>query len=256
MNRAWRGSPAVARGEGRRVPAELVRDRETRQAVLKDSDEAEVLIVECVQRAVESTAERFQQPDIVQPSVAGRRETSELTEDALARGLRDERGRVAKQLLGVLVHAELELVLEPHCTKEAERVVDEYRVRDGPYAARLQIALPVVRITHISRSDAHGDRVEREVARRDIGLDARGQRREVDRLIGVGRRHAPGTVTLRERKRRAAEPSCIAKGSLPRLAAGDVEIEHRATEKLVANGAADDPCFLVAEDLADSLIHP
>ena len=47
---------------------------------------------------------------------------------------------------------------------------------------------PVVRIVRVTRRDAHGDRVEREVARREVGVDPVGERREVDRLVGVRRR--------------------------------------------------------------------
>jgi hypothetical protein len=63
-------------------------------------------------------------------------------------------------------------------------------------------------------------------------------------------------VALREWERRTAESARIASSSLPRVATGDIEVEHGTSEKLVANGAADDPGLLALEYLADTLIHP
>jgi hypothetical protein len=65
----------------------------------------------------------------------------------------------------------------------------------------------------------------------------------------------PGPVTLREREHSTAEPVRETVRSRPRVAARDVEIEDGATEKLVADGAADDPRVLAGEELSESLIH-
>ena len=153
------------------------------------------------------------------------------------------------------VHAEAELVLEPHRPEEAQWIVEEDRVGDGTNAPVGEVGPSVVWIAEIARSHAHRDRVEREVARGEVRLDAVGTGREVD---GLGRSAAatPGAVTLRERKGDAPEASRVANGGVPWLAARDVEIEQGTSEQLVADGATHDPRLLVAEHLANSLIHP
>ena len=154
------------------------------------------------------------------------------------------------------VHAEAELVLEPHRPEEAQWIVEEDRFGDGANAPVGEVGPSVVWIAEIARSHPHRDRVEREVARGEVRLDAVGTGREVDGLRSVRRRYAPGAVTLRERKGDAPEASRIANGGVPWLAARDVEIEQGTSEQLVADGATHDPRLLVAEHLANSLIHP
>ena len=194
-------------------------------------------------------------PTLVEAAVAGRREPFELCERPLAGRLRHERHRRAEQGLGALVHAESELVLEAHRAQEPERVVEEDRLRDRPDDARAQIGAAVVRIVRLAGTHRHGDRVEREVARREIGVDPVADRREVDRLVDAVRDDPPGSVSLGEREDRPAEATGEAIRCVARLRARDVEVENRAQEELVSHGPADDPCVLVPEDLAESLIH-
>ena len=54
---------------------------------------------------------------------------------------------------------------------------------------------------------------------------------------------------------RAAEAAREAMRRVARIRAGDVEVENRPEEQLVADRAADDPRLLAAQDLAESLIH-
>ena len=239
-----------------RVAAKAVRDRELHEAVSKDGDETEARIVERLDWTVQPTPQGLEEPDLVQTSVSGRGEALELTENSLAGGLGDERRGGPQELLRAQIHVEAELVLEPDRPQQAQRIVDEDRVRHRSNHAGGEIGSPLIRVAWLARSNPNGDRVEREVPRREIRLDPIGKGREVDGLIGVWRCYAPSAMALRERKCGPAETARITKSRLPRIAAGDVEVEHRATEKLVANGSSYDPRLLVAEYLADALIHP
>ena len=80
-------------------------------------------------------------------------------------------------------------------------------------------------------------------------------RREVDRLVDAVRDDPPRSVPLGEREDRPAEAAGEAIRCVAWLRAGDVEVENRSQEELVSHSAADDPCVLVPEDLAESLIH-
>ena len=192
----------------------------------------------------------------MQPTEAVRRETLELRENALARGLRHERGRRTEERLGALVHPEAELVLEAHRPQQSQRIVEEdaSRTRRGSTPAR-EIGTPVVRVVGVARRDVLGDRVEREVARREVGVDPVRERREVDRLVDALGDDTPRAVPLGEREHRAAEASREAMCRVARIRARDVDVEDRPQEQRVADRAADDPRVLAAQDLAESLIH-
>ena len=66
--------------------------------------------------------------------------------------------------------------------------------------------------------DRHGDRVEGEVARREVGLDAVAERSEVDGLVDAVDDDPPRAVALRERERRAAEATGEAVRGVARIA--------------------------------------
>jgi hypothetical protein len=151
---------------------------------------------------------------------------------------------------------ESELDLQPHRSQEAQRIVDEDQVRDCANAPCVEIRSALERIARSTRSDPDSDRVEREVARGEIGFDAIRKRCEINGLRGVCVGYAPGSMVLRERKRSTTEPARVENGSLTRMAAGDIEVEYWTTEELVADCTSDDPGFLVAEYLANALIHP
>ena len=59
--------------------------------ILKDGDEAEVRIVERLDRTVEPTTQRLEQAHVVETLVTGRREAPELGEDSLSRWTGNER---------------------------------------------------------------------------------------------------------------------------------------------------------------------
>ena len=72
----------------------------------------------------------------------------------------------------------------------------------------------------------HGDRVEREVTGREVGVEAVVERREVDGLIDAVGDDPPGAVALGEREDRPAEATCEAMRGITRIRARDVEVEN------------------------------
>ena len=220
-----------------------------------DDDESEVGVVERVEALVEGAAERLEQADVVQAPISRRGQAFQLRQHALAGGLRHERRRRAQERLRALVHVEPELVLEAHRAQEPERVVDEGGVRHRPHDSGPQVATTVVRVVRSARLDALGDRVEREVARREVGVDPVGERREVHRLVDAVGDHTPGAVPFGEREHGAAEATREPVGRVARIGAGDVEVEDGTEEELVPNRTSDDPGALPAQDLAEPLIH-
>jgi hypothetical protein len=139
------GSSGVrARRERGRVPLQVLRDRKAREVLAEDRHEPEVGVVERVEALVENAPERLEQPDVLEPAVPLGREPAELREYPFTGRIDHERGRGAQELLRALVHLKAELVLEAHGAKEAERIVDEDRVRDCAYDTRAQVASPVM----------------------------------------------------------------------------------------------------------------
>ena len=256
MDRARGGILRPARpSKRRRVAPELVRDRKTREVLAEDDDEAEVRIVECIEALVDRTAERLEQPDVLQAPKAGRRQPLQLGENALAGGPGHECNRLEQERLRALVHPKPELVLEAHRPEEAEGVVAEDRLGHGSDDAGPEVGAAVVRVVRLARSDMHGDRVEREVAGREVGVDPVADRCEVDGLVDAVGDHPPCSVALRQGEDRAAEAAGEAVRSLARVGTGDVEVENRSEEELVADCAPDDPRLLLRQDLAEALIH-
>ena len=238
-----------------RVALELVRDGEPSEVLAEGDDESEVGIVERVEALVESAAERLEQADLVQAPVPRCGQSLQLRQHALAGRSRHERGRRAQERLRTLVHLEPQLVLEAHGAQESKRVVDEDGVRHRPNDAVPQVVATVVRVVGSAGLDALGDRVEREVARREVGVDPVGQRGEVHRLVDAVGDHAPGAMALGEREHGAAEAARESMGRVARIGAGDVDVEDGTQEKRVPNRTSDDPGALAAQDLADPLIH-
>ena len=164
--------------------------------------------------------------------------------------------RSAEEALRALVDAEPELVLEAHGPEEAQRIVGEHRLGHGSDDALLEIPCAAVGIEPLVGAHADRDRVEGEVARGEIGLDAVREGREVDGLLALVRDDTPRPMALGERERGALEPARVAQRRCSRIGAGDVEVEDGATEQLVADRPADDPGLLVGEHLANAVIHP
>ena len=74
----------------------------------------------------------------------------------------------AEELLGGRVEPELELVLEAHGAQEPQRVVGEDRLRDGAKRARSEVLPAPERVDWLAALEGHGDRVDGEVAAREI----------------------------------------------------------------------------------------
>jgi hypothetical protein len=125
---------------------------------------------------------------------------------------------------------------------------------DGSQPVTREVVVAAERVDAVAAADALRDRVDREVARREIVLDRAGQWREVDRAT-VAERDAPGTVPSREGKRGAVRParerSCGALG----LGEYDVDVDDRPSQRVISNRAADDPGFLAAEQLSDQVTN-
>ena len=158
-----------------RVAPKLPRHGKRGQPLPEDGDETEVGVVDGLERPVERPAQRLEQPELVEAPEAGRRQPAELAEDPLSCGPIDERRGSPRERLGPLVHPEPELVLEPDGAQEAQRVGDEDVVRDRPHDARVEVLQTAERIARLAARDRHRDRVEREVPRREVGVDAVGR---------------------------------------------------------------------------------
>ena len=239
-----------------RVPLRLVRDRELPKRVAEDRDEPESGSID--QRwAIEACTrpfERRQQPELVGAAVPVDGEPDELGQRPLASRPRDELRLLPHQPLRLGLELEAELVLEPDRTQEAQGIVREDLRRDSANDIGLQVGLPAVRVDRITSRQRDCDRVDREVSRRKVVLDAVVQRREVDGPPAV-EGDPPGAVPLRERKGRSARALRVGASRRLRLATGDVEIDHLAAEQLVAHSSAHDPGLLSGENLLRELTH-
>ena len=238
------------------IPLRFVRDRELPKRVSEDRDEPESRSVD-QRRAIEAgarTVERRQQPQLVGPPVPLDRQPYELGQRPLARRLRDEVSLLPHEALRLGLEEEPELVREPDRAQEPQRIVGEDSRRDGADDLRLQIGLPPVRVDGITSCQRDCDRVDREVASREVVLDAVVQRREVDRSPSL-ERDPPCAVPLGERKGRPAGALRVGPSCRLRFAAGDVEVDHLPAEELVAHRPSDDPGLLARENLLRELTH-
>jgi class 3 adenylate cyclase len=213
-----------------------------------------VQAVTYLKQALPLVTDSTEEAELVEAAVAGGGEPLELAENPLPGRSRDEHGVLAHEPLRLWVEAKAELVLEPHCAHEPERIVGEDRCLDGAQRARLEVGSAAVGIDVLAAADGHGDRVDGEVARGQVVLDRGPEEREVDGAA-VLERDPPGAPAVREGERGAAARAGVgARGGLG-VAAGDVEVDDGPTEELVPDRAADDPRLLPAEDLLDQLTH-
>ena len=146
-------------------------------------------------------AERLEQAELAEPLDPVGRQPPQLVEDPLARRL-GRRARPSRERAPppAGIEPEAELVLEPHGAQQAERVVvEDARRRRRGARARSTSARPSNGSTTSPPASGHGDRVHREVACGEVGLDrAALERREVDR---------PALVEQRPARRRTASES-------------------------------------------------
>src|SRR6185312_14819873 len=236
----------------------LVRDRQFQQVLAEDDDEVVVGITRGAGTADarEGTAQRRQQAQVVKPPEAVHGQPPELCEDPLFGRPRNERRVSANELFGFGNEPEVErqLVLEAWAPQQPERIVAEDGLGDGAETPRGEIVVAPKRVHALAGARALCDRVDAEIAGREIVLDRPGQRREIDRAP-VGQRHSPRSVALGERKGSAPGRPGIARSSLLRLPDRDVDVHDRPFERLVANRATYDPRLLAGEQLLDQLTN-
>ena len=199
-----------------------------------------------------AAAERREQAEPVEPPEAAGREPPQLGQDPLAGRPVDQLRVRADERFGLVV--ELQARARPPAAPRAAGAAGRRGRRSSPTRAQP----PRARGRRGRRTGRParrprpaGDRVEREVARRQVVLDRAGQRREVDRPA-VLERDAPRAVLLRERERRAA--AALREARAP-PARGSRTATSRSTtlapEQLVAHRAADDPGLLAGQQLAE-----
>jgi len=244
--------------ERAREPPGLIRDRQLQQVLAEDDNEVVVGItsnagpIDACQRA----AQGLEQAELIEPPEAVDGQPPELGQSPLLRRSGDEPGVAPNQLFRLRNDPEVErkLILEARTPQQPERVVAEDGLLDSPEAPRRKIVVAAERIHALTGARTFRDRIDAEVAGRQVVLDRPGKGREVNRAP-VGERDPPGAVTLGEGERRAPGCSGVASSSLLRVGNCNVDVDDWPLERLVANRAADDPRLLAGEELFDELTN-
>ena len=114
-----------------------------------------------------------------------------------------------------------------------------------------------VGVDELAAGQRLGHRVDREVARAEVGLQrAALQRRDVDLPAAVAGDDAPGAELVGELERGAAgAPAQAARGAAHVAVDDDVEVGRRAPEQAIAQRAAHEPRALAGQRLAQGLDH-
>ena len=159
-----------------------------------------------------------------------------------------------QELLGQRRELEAELFLEPARAQEAQRIVLEDRLGDCTQQPQLEILAAAARVDSLAACHRQRNRVDGEVAAREVGFDRPVHRREVDRPATV-EHDAPRRVLLGERERESSRTLRVRARSRCRIAADDVHVLDAPAEQLVAHRAADEPRLLTGEHLAHEFIH-
>ena len=143
----------------------------------------------------------------------------------------------------------LELDREADGAQRAQRVVGEGARGDHPQPPRGEVGGAAVRVDGLAAGQRLGDRVDREVARGEVGGEvAVAQRDEVDLPRPARRHHPPGAEGVRERERGPAGRAREAPGGGARVAGQrDVEVRGDPPEEPVAHGPAHEPRVLALE---------
>ena len=182
----------------------------------------------------------------------------ELAEHALGRDLVDAGRMTPGRRAGGGVQLELELGDEPDRAQRAQRVLLERLLGHHPHEPGLEVGAAAVGIEQIAARQRLGHRVDREVARREVGLDvAVAQRDEVDVPAVAGADHAPGPEGAGELEGRAAGGAGDRLRRFARVALErDVDVVGGAAEQVVAHRAADQPRLAARERVAGGLERP
>jgi hypothetical protein len=202
--------------------------------------------------------DRRGQPELVHQRQRGehavaREDPFQLGEHALLRhGGRGGRARTGEPD-GVGVRRERELRRQAHETDDAQRVRRERARPDGAQPPGGEIVRATVRVHEFAAAQRLGDRVDGEVAEREVAVQrAAAQRAEIDLPGAVGRHHAPRAELVGELECRAARgPPDSASGSGGVAIDDDIQVRRRAPEQRVAHRAADDPGGPVAQRVTD-----
>ena len=114
-----------------------------------------------------------------------------------------------------------------------------------------------VGVDELAAGQRLGHRVDREVARGEVGLQrAALQRRDVDLPAAVAGDHAPGAELVGELERGAAGAAAqAARGAAHVAVDDDVEVGRRAAQQAIAQRAAHEPRALAGQRLAQRLDH-
>ena len=114
-----------------------------------------------------------------------------------------------------------------------------------------------MRVEQLAALQRLGHRVDREVARGEIGVDVALQRDEIDVPAVIGADHPPGPERAGQLERHAAGGARDRPRRLARVAVErDVDVVGRAAEQLVAHGAADQPRLAAGQRRAGGLERP
>ena len=153
------------------------------------------------------------------------------------------------------VELEAELGDEPDRAQGPQGVVLQRGLRDHPHGPRLEVGAAAVRVEQLAAAQRLGHRVDREVARGEVGVDvvvAQGD--EVDVPAVARADDAPGPEGAGELEGDAAggprdRPRGVARVARER----EVDVVRRPPEQPVAHGAADEPGRTTRERLAGDL---
>ncbi len=150
------------------------------------------------------------------------------------------------ELQGSGVNRQAQLRSQPCGPQQAQRVVGEAALRDGPQDAPLEVAHAVVGVQRRAPLQGNGDRSDGEIACGEVGLD-----RLPAKPGHVGERpalavdDAPSAEAVREREgmpTRLARQ--LARSVLLPTRDREVKVLHLAADRGGANGAAHDPGFV------------
>ena len=135
----------------------------------------------------------------------GADDAAQLGEDALLGGAGQPRRVRADGGRGVGVDLEAELGGQARDAQRAQRIGDERLGADHAQALVVEVARAAVGIDELAAGQRLGHRVDREVARGEVGLErAALQRRDVDLPAAVAGDDAPGAELVGELERGAA----------------------------------------------------
>ena len=190
-----------------------------------------------------------------------RHDPAQLGEHALGGGVRDQLCGLAGQVSGVGCRLEVELRSQsgqPERTQRIGRISRALYIRAAKHAqcSGLEVRDAALRIVRLAARQRHGDRVDREVAAGQIGVDALAVHGgDVTCPLASRIHRAPSAERLRKREHWPADrPRQLASHLLGVAVHHQVEVAHGPAEQRVAHRTADDP-QLFGRVLAEGFAH-